>query len=162
MSGPPATGAARGRRRRGRRAVPDRGNLDGDTIMPLTIDDRPTIGAPVPGAEYFTIQPVVRLESFPPEWLSLEVYPGDVAAGNYLAAVDDSGAVGPPLAFPAWSAAPEYWLPINRHGWRPAVRVVVTGRRPVRWGGEYWMRARVEFCHDGGPSEYVSGWILCR
>jgi hypothetical protein len=130
--------------------------------MSATIADRPTIGAPVPGAEYFTVSTVVRLESCPPEWLPLEPFPGDVQAGRYLATVDDTGAIGPPVAFPAWSAAPDYLLPLNRHGWRPAVRVDITGRRPVRWGGEYWLRARVEFCRDGEPSEYAAGWILCR
>jgi hypothetical protein len=130
--------------------------------MPATIDARPTIGDAVPGYGYFTIRPVVRIESHGAAglWLPLEPYPGDVAAGNYLAAVSDDGAAGPPLAFPAWSAEPEYWLPHNRYGWRPAVRIVATGRKPVRWGGEYWLRARLEYCRDGEPSEFSAAWLL--
>ena len=122
--------------------------------MIKTLRNYVRIGDTVPGFEYFTIKPVVRIDGWRNgvEWLPLEPFNG---SEFYIGTLDDSARV-----YPAWSTAPEYILPHNSAGYRPPVRVAVTGRTPTKNGGEYWLRGRVEFCRDGEPSEFAPCWIL--
>jgi hypothetical protein len=112
------------------------------------------IGDSVPGHEFFTVKPVVRLDSWNSRgfWLPLEKFDG---SDCFLDSI-----FGGARVYPAWSAEPEYILPHNAGGYRPAVRVFITGRTPVRNGGEYWLRGRVEFCHVDEPSQFSPCWIL--
>lgn len=104
---------------------------------------RPAIGETLP--EYQAggiVRPVVRLESWGPLAQRLDpIHPLDAAADG-------------------WSTTPEFRLHAPHTGARLAVRVAVTGRRPVRWSGNYWARGRVEFCGDGAPSTFAPCWLL--
>jgi hypothetical protein len=111
--------------------------------METITQPRAAIGESIPGYDYAgAVRPVVRLESWGPIAQRLEpIDPRDAA---------ETG----------WSAAPEYRLHALQTGARLAVRVVVTGRKPVRWSGGYWCRGRVEFCGDGEPSTFAPCWLL--
>ena len=113
--------------------------------METTIEtERATIGGPVPGYHSWILAPVVRLESWGPCGWNLEtIDPRDASADG-------------------WSTVPEYRLDSPGTGLRLAVRVEATGRRVHSWGGQYWLRGRVEFCGDGEPSAFAPCWILCR
>ncbi len=107
-----------------------------------TATERATIGGAVPG--YCRIvRPVVRVESWGPIGVGLQpIDPRDAAAAG-------------------WSATPEYTLTTPNAGARLAVRAVVTGRTVSRWGGEGWIRGRLELCGDGEPSRFLPCLFLC-
>lgn len=104
----------------------------------------PRIGEPVPGHGLRTVSDIVRLESWGPcGWRLEPIHLLDAAASG-------------------WSAPPEYRLTSPGTGLRLAVRVDATGRRLHLWGGQYWLRGRVEFCGDCEPSTFAPCWILCE
>ena len=41
-----------------------------------------------------------------------------------------------------------------------AVNVKLTGRTLQSRGGQYWVRAAIEFVGDGEPSTFTGGWVL--
>ena len=43
-----------------------------------------------------------------------------------------------------------------------AVNVKVTGKTPVRYNGDYWLRCQIEFVGDCEPSTFCSGFIKER
>lgn len=110
--------------------------------MPATIDPRPTIGDAVPGYSRVLL-PVVRVETWGPIGAGLQpIDPLDAAADG-------------------WSAIPEFTLETPNQRARLAVRVAATGRHVQRWGGDGWLRGRLEICGDGEPSRFLPCWILC-
>lgn len=105
---------------------------------------RPAIGEIVPGYLSRVVRPVVRVEAWGPCGVALDpIDPRDAAAEG-------------------WSMTPEYRVTLPGTGARLAVRVHITGRTVVRWGGAGWLRARLELCGDGEPSRFVAGWIIAE
>lgn len=104
-----------------------------------------TIGNTLAGYECGgAVREIVRLETWGPISQRLEaIHPADAAAAG-------------------WSATPEYRLPAPQTGCRLAVRVTVTGRKPQRWSGQYWVRGEVEFCGDCEPSTFAPCWLLIQ
>lgn len=57
-----------------------------------------------------------------------------------------------------WPGA-DFRLTSHNTGLELAVNIVVTGRTFQRYGGELWVRVRVEFVGDCEPSTFVSAWM---
>lgn len=62
-----------------------------------------------------------------------------------------------------WEQAAFRW-PHPMHDWREsraiAINVEITGRTfQVRSGGNYWVKARVEWVGDGEPSTFSEAWL---
>ena len=90
------------------------------------------------------IRPVVRVDGWLPIGVALE--PLDPAEADA----------------PGWHDVPEYRLTTPGAGASMAVRAVVTGRTPVAWYGDYWVRGRLVVCGDGEPSRSLPCWFLTR
>lgn len=118
--------------------------------------ERATIGGPVPGY-YGTVRPLVRLESWGPA--AERLHPLDWRE-EFIGGTTEEGEF---RVYPDWSALPEWRVAppmAAAFGYSLAVRVDITGRSIVRWGGSRWIRGRMEFCHDGEPSTFAPCWLL--
>lgn len=63
----------------------------------------------------------------------------------------------------SWAGCEFRW-PSPVFGWREkhaiACNVTITGRALTRWGGDLWVRVKVEWVGDGEPSTETRGWLL--